>query len=74
MISDWSFWDYISFSEAVFVLIMPLYYFFTTFDSVHLFAIFGIQVTNILVEFLKRNVFNDWIFFKRNPIPPLLIF
>jgi membrane-associated phospholipid phosphatase len=60
MFNDWSIWDYISFSEIIFIFAMPIYYFIITHDSIHIFALLGIQGTNIVVELLKRFVFYDW--------------
>lgn len=56
-LSQWNTWDYISFSEVLFILIVPIYQYIQTLDPVHLVAFFGVQITNIAVEGLKAFVF-----------------
>jgi hypothetical protein len=56
---SWTFWDYVSLSELV-VLLSPLYFWFTTYNVIHLIAFAGIILTMGITESIKHFVLPTW--------------
>lgn len=59
MSSHWTFWDYISLSELI-LLLSPIYFWFTTYNTMHLVALVGIIVTMAITEGIKHFILPTW--------------
>ena len=52
----WSFWDIISTSDILFVVLAPLYQYVMTNNTVHLVAFSSIQLLSICIELTKKYI------------------
>jgi hypothetical protein len=52
-------WNIISLSELI-VLLSPIYFWFTTYNTIHIIALLGIIVTMIITESIKLWVLPTW--------------